>query len=237
MTEAVQLCSWKERGVSKLPFLVVAGIATGAAYGLGFRPWHRRWGATDAEVERKMALDEAVPDPTSVSTRAITIHAPAAAVWPWLVQMGDLPRAGYYSYTWIERMQGLNVENAREILPQYQVLHAGDAIDQRGTMRVLSVEPERHLVLGPPPDGGVDWLDCTWAFGLYPVDATTTRLVTRVRARFDYRGMLAATPVWLWPLWVAIDPGIFIMERKMLKEIKRLAEAEHSKVAASLAAS
>jgi len=50
------------------------------------RARHRisRWGATDEEATRSLAGDEAVPDPGIASTRAIDIHAPAHAVWPWL---------------------------------------------------------------------------------------------------------------------------------------------------------
>ncbi len=29
-----------------------------------------------------------MPYATTVTTRAVTIQAPASAVWPWLVQMG-----------------------------------------------------------------------------------------------------------------------------------------------------
>jgi hypothetical protein len=49
--------------------------------------------------------DEFVPHPELVSTRAITIQAPASAVWPWLVQMGQ-GRGGLYSY---ERLENLGV--------------------------------------------------------------------------------------------------------------------------------
>jgi hypothetical protein len=32
--------------------------------------------------------DELVPQPRLVNTRAITIQAPASAIWPWLVHLG-----------------------------------------------------------------------------------------------------------------------------------------------------
>lgn len=204
--------------------LAVLAVCILAAIGFGrfVRPWYRRWGATDEEVARPMPMDERVANPGAVSTRGITIDAPPEKVWLWLVQMGDKPRAGYYSYTLIERIQGLDVENAHRIMPEYQTLEVGQAIDKGGTMVVLSVEPERHLVLGPltPPP----WLDSTWAFALYPEGEHKTRLVTRVRARYDMRGMLKALPWYTWPFWLFIDPGVFIMERKMLLEIKKHAE-------------
>jgi len=182
----------------------------------------RRWGATTEEASRPMPLDERVTDATLVSTRAVTIDAPPEDVWPWIVQMGDQPRAGYYSYAWIERLQGMRIVGSERILPEYQQLRVGDALDRAGTMVVQHVAAPRALVLGPPPS--VEWLRSTWAFALYPHQGCATRLVTRVRARFSYGAMLRAVPPPLWPMWLLIEPGIFVMERKMLLEIKRLAE-------------
>jgi hypothetical protein len=168
-----------------------------------------------------MLLDELVAKPMLDSTMAISIDASSVHVWPWLVQMGDPPRAGYYSYTWIERWAGMHIENANQILPQFQHLKPGDALDAKGSMTVLAVDEGKELVLGPPP--GVDWLKSTWAFGVYPTE-TGTRLVTRVRARWSWRRMLQSTPPFAWPLYLLIEPGAFLMERKMLLEIKRRAE-------------
>jgi len=36
---------------------------------------------------------------------------------------------------------------------------------------------------------------------------------------------MRSTPVYTWPTWLLLDPGAFIMERKMLRDIKRLAES------------
>ena len=51
------------------------------------------WGATDAEASSALPGDELLEDADGVATRAIEIHAPAAAVWPWLAQIGPSPRA------------------------------------------------------------------------------------------------------------------------------------------------
>src|SRR6266702_3453196 len=61
-----------------------------------YRSWHLRWGATDAEVAATMPGDDLLPRAQFHPTRAITIDAPPAAVWPWLVQVGFV-RAGFYS--------------------------------------------------------------------------------------------------------------------------------------------
>ncbi len=209
----------------KVPAVAMTSLAVGVstvAFFTRVRRWYLRWGATDAEVARPMPLDEHVPDPMLNSTMAITIDAPPDKVWPWLVQMGDPPRAGYYSYTWIERLVGLQIENVDTILPQFQALRVGEALDKGGTMRVLAVEPGRHLVLGPPDS--VDTVTCTWAFGLYPTGQQATRLVTRCRARWSYRRMMKEMPLYTLLPWLLIEPGAFIMERKMLLEIKERAE-------------
>jgi hypothetical protein len=206
---------------------LILGVSVScAAIGCYFRcvrPWHLRWGASDDEVMRLMPLDERISDPTSVSTRAITIQARPDQIWPWLVQMGDAPRAGYYSYAWIERLTGMQIENSKRILPEYQTLQVGDCLDKNKTMTVLGIEPGRDLVLGPPES--VDWLQCTWAFNIFPVDERTSRLVTRVRAKWTYADVMKKTPAATWPMWLLLDPGVFIMERKMLLGIKERAEA------------
>ena len=208
------------RGWLALAIAAWAAAEAAVIYARAIRPWHSRWGATDDEVEGPMPLDERIPEPRVTTTRAVSIAAPPDEVWPWIVQMGDSPRAGYYSYTLIERAQGMDVENADRILPEYQTLEVGDHLDKAGTMEVLGVEPGKHLVLG----GDEDWLDSTWAFAVFPEGDGGTRLVTRLRANISFRGMLRHTPPYTWPFWLLIDPGVFIMERKMLLEIKRRAE-------------
>jgi hypothetical protein len=207
--------------------MALGAAGAGLAFAAIIRPWYLRWGATDDELTGPMPLDERVPSPNLSSTMAITIAAPPDEVWPWLVQVGDPPRAGYYSYTSLERLAGLHIENAGRILPEFQTVEVGQALDRNGTMVVQAVEPGRHLVLGPPES--VDLLQCTWSFALRPAGDGLTRLIARVRARWSYRKMLRTTPPWTWPTWLLIEPGAFIMERKMLREIKRLAEASRDR--------
>jgi hypothetical protein len=131
--------------------------------------------------------------------------------------MGDPPRARYYSYAWIERLMGMEIENSRRILPAFHHLQVGDVLDRAGTMTVLSIEPEHHLVLGPPTTEPVG---ASWAFALYPVDIHHTRLVVRVRGSWSYRWMLRHNPPFNWPFYLLIEPGAFLMQRRMLREIK-----------------
>ena len=62
----------------------------------------RRWGAAREELRAPMAGDDIVAHAQGQTTHAITIHAAAEDVWPWLVQMG-YHRAGWYRYPWVDR--------------------------------------------------------------------------------------------------------------------------------------
>ena len=111
----------------KLILLLVIFSLAGLIDFLLIQPWHIRWGATDAEVERAMPSDDLMKNATYVATRAITINTGIADVWPWLVQIGE-GRGGFYSYDGLERLVGCNISNADRIITEYQHLEAGDEI-------------------------------------------------------------------------------------------------------------
>ena len=76
------------------------------------------------------AGDGLVREPTWQATRAITIHAPGDAVWPWLVQMGyPTHRAGWYIPLWMDRLLfGIRTPSADRIVPELQDLAPGDRV-------------------------------------------------------------------------------------------------------------
>ena len=181
------------------------------------RPWYSKWGATAGEVEMTLPGDEFVPNPVLESTRAITIQAPATAVWPWLVQMGQ-GRGGLYSYERLENLVGCDMHNTDRIIPEYQQLKVGDKVRLVPEGRdpyflVSAVEPGRAIILGGdnPPT--------TWAFILQPIDDNSTRLI--VRWRQDYEPSFGNIIGWR----VFTDPITFVMERKLLQGIKARVEA------------
>jgi hypothetical protein len=180
------------------------------------RSWYSKWGATTAEVEMSLPGDEFVPNPELESTRAITIQAPAPAVWPWLTQMGQ-GRGGLYTYQRLENLVGCDMHNADRVIPEYQDIKVGDKVrlvpegsDLYFTVSVI--EPSMAIVLtgDDPPT--------TWVFYLEPVDNNTTRLIVRWRQGYE------PTPgnFIMWRLFT--DPITFVMERKMLQGIKLRAE-------------
>jgi hypothetical protein len=83
----------------KLLLLIATGVAVDRVL---LRPWYLRWGATDDELRKTWPGDELVEHPGHC-TRAITIHASATSIWPWILQIGQ-DRGGFYSYTWLENL-------------------------------------------------------------------------------------------------------------------------------------
>jgi hypothetical protein len=168
------------------------------------------WGATAEEARKRLPGDELLEDADGVATRAITIDAPASAVWPWIAQMGPSPRGGAYTYDWIENLLGLNMHSADHVLPEFQHPRVGDGFGYGANqMSFRIVEPE-HVLATQSADG--NWV---WTFVLNEQDGKT-RLISRNRFRLprlqDRIGM------------IPMEPGSLVMERKMLRGIRKRAE-------------
>ena len=158
-------------------FVLIGLVLT--AYVIWARPYQLHWGATADEIARPMPGDELDPRPTFLATRAITIDATPAEIWPWLLQMG-YGRAGFYGFDVLENLgspRGLS--SADRILPEFQNFRVGDKVPLSAAAEEVfyAIEPNQYLIwagqTGPYPGG------FTWA--LYPVDETHTRLVSRIR--------------------------------------------------------
>jgi len=194
-----------------------AGLAAGGAalsYPVFFRHWCLTWGARPEEVSRELPGDELLVKADIVATRAITIDAPPADIWPWLVQMGS-GRGGVYTYDWIENLFGLGMHSTDRILPQFQDVKVGDEFElgpNRPKLRVVVLDPERVFTIRFE-DG--NWV---WIFALFAEDGTT-RLVSRNRiATPTASGLTRLFNV------LFMEPGSLVMERKMLLGIKERAE-------------
>ncbi|HYB00814.1 MAG TPA: hypothetical protein VED37_11405 [Ktedonobacteraceae bacterium] len=205
---------------------LAAGTVAAGGYLLVVLPWQRRWGATDEEVLRTLPSDDLIANPDIQWTRAITVKAKAATIWPWLLQIGQ-GRGGYYSYPWLEKLMGLRAEDADQINPAWQNLKAGDVIpaepDDSG-YRVITVEPNRALVLGAQEqDKNIPWSFTllyqafTWAFVLEEVDPESTRLIMRMRAQTRRHPLILLANLF-------VDFGAFFMKRRMLLGLKQQAE-------------
>jgi hypothetical protein len=180
-----------------------------------FRRRHLRWGATEGELEAPMPGDELVADASLTATRAITIHASPAEVWPWLVQVG-FGRAGFYSYDLFDNAAR---PSAGRIIPEYQTPAVGDwvpmarEVTSATAFKIAAFEPARWLL----------WQkgDSTWAWMLRPLPHGRTRLITRLKTRYEWRAPLSALPS-----LVLMEFGDFPMMRKMLRGLKARAEGQ-----------
>jgi hypothetical protein len=168
------------------------------------------WGATDSEASARLPGDELLEHADSVSTRAIEIDAPTAAVWPWLAQMGPAPRGGAYTYDWIENLLGLDMHSTDSVLREFQHPELGDKVGFGSNLMSLD-RVESGRVLAWRSDDG-NWV---WTFVLEPHNGGT-RLISRNRFRLStFAASMGALPM---------EPGSLVMERKMLKGIKQRAE-------------
>ncbi len=197
-----------------------------------FRPWYRKWGATDAEVHRSLPGDDLVPHPKGDYTHAITIRASAADIWPWLVQMGQ-GRGGFYSYELLENLVGSDIHNADRIIPEFQHLEVGDSVRMHPKSGypyvVAAIEPGRALVLQTRVDTQTGktfeltgtmpkrYLNFSWVFFLDELNEGPTRLVSR--SRNDWNRSFKNALV-----FGVFGPISLVMDRKMLLGIKQRAE-------------
>ena len=201
--------------LSALPLFVAAPL---------YRRWHLRWGATDDEVSGPMPGDDLVPSAQFNATRALTIDAPPAAVWPWIVQMGH-GRAGFYSY---DLLDNAGFASADRVLADFQEPRVGDwmpmakRVNETTAHRVAAFEPNEWLLWTKP--------NSTWAWKLKPLDGDRTRLVVRLKQHYDWRSpghaLLAAFLMELG------DPP---MMRRALRGIKQRAERLHAATAGDAA--
>ena len=176
------------------------------------RPWHLRWGAHPEEVAAPMPGDALVPRSHFTATRAVTIGAPPAAVWPWLVQVG-FRRAGFYSY---DLLDNLGRPSADHVITELQNPRVGDLAapmadpPTTATSFVVAEVEEPHVLVWSKPDSSWSWL-------LTPLPDGSTRLVTRLKQRYRLG--------WSLPVTVLLaELGDFAMMRRMLLGLKQRAE-------------
>jgi hypothetical protein len=199
-----------QAGVMKARPLLLFACGAALLYRLRLRRAILAWGATPAEARSVMPGDELLTDASGMSTRAIDVAAPASAVWPWLAQMGPAPRGGAYTYDWIENLLGLDMHSADAILPEFQDPRIGDTISfGSNRLRLERCEP-RQVLAWRSEDG--NWV---WTFVLHE-QGGSTRLISRNRYRLPTRFARVAM--------LPMEPASLVMERKMLRGIKRRAE-------------
>jgi hypothetical protein len=158
-----------------------------------------------------------------VTDRAITIHAPAQDIWPWIVQIG-YHRGGWYTSRWLDRlMWHIDNPSADRIIPEFQQLRVGDVVPDgppgTASFTVAAVETGRALVLLDDAGTHVPDTAFSWAFVLEPLDGRTTRVQVRTRGTYPPSPVLALLSRFV------IGPADFVMvSGQMLRGIKRRSE-------------
>lgn len=176
------------------------------------RPRMIYWGSTVDERLMPMPNTERLKNVRIMDTHAITINAPVERVWAFLVQVGQ-NRGGFYSYRLLENLVGCKMPSVDRIVPELQELKLGDKVflhPKAPPLTVTVLEPNKALAL----EG--------WYLTLQSKGPNETRLVTR---SYDWRDPFGKSKIADLVLsGVFFDFAHFIMERKMLLNIKELAE-------------
>ncbi|MCF8034163.1 MAG: hypothetical protein K9K66_19030 [Desulfarculaceae bacterium] len=171
------------------------------------------WGSSDKELTMPMPGDHRAPFISS--TRAITINAPIARVWEWLIQLGA-DRGGFYSYWFVEHSLGYKYRAQDRVEAQFKDMKVGRVVPTslnepntaiKYSFQVVEVDPGRYFVLN-------NW----GCFLLREINSQQTRLVIRTHGR--------PLATWSERLRYFFEmPLHYIMERRMLMGIKARAEA------------
>jgi len=203
-----------------VPVAVVVALCL-ALYLLVIRPWMLQWGPTRQERHSSLPGDDLAPDARYVTTRAVTIDAPPAAIWPWLVQMGQ-DRAGFYTHNWVERFLRSGIPDVHEVHPEWQRLEVGDLMRTNHDIGgkpmgwpVAEVDVGRSIVVRSRnlPAG-------TYAFVLRPIERDRTRLIVRDRAAWKRTEIAFAALVY--------EPLHAYMETGLIRGLKERAEASRA---------
>lgn len=199
--------------MTALFLITIAIVGIVFTYLFIIRPWHLRWGASKEEINLVLPGDSYVTDPDFNATRGILIHSTPELIWKWIVQIGS-KRAGWYSIDW---MDNAGIKSSEKILPEFQKIEVGQFIpftpDQKNGMWVKEFKEHKYIL----------WVDkdakATWIWYLYPIDETRSRLVTRLRTKYTWKG------IWIM-YYILYDVGDIVMMSKCMKGIKMRAENE-----------
>ena len=204
------------------------------AYVLVVRPRLIRWGATAEEATGRYPGADLVPRGVRSGTMAITIEAPPASVWAWLVQMG-YDRAGWYSW---DHLDNWGRHSAERIHPEWQKISIGDHLsampDASMWWDVAALEPQRFLGLrasvdlrgrpfNPSKRRPSSYSDSLWGFQLKELPGRRTRLIVS--------GYWIVQPRWLQPIAnLFLEPAHWIMQTRQFANLKRRAERDWKQV-------
>ena len=191
------------------------------------RPYFLNWGSN--EELRSLSLSGDVFTAGQSHTRAVLIRAQPEEIWPWLVQMGQ-ERAGFYSHQWLENLFRADMKNVYSIDSRFQKpRQVGDTVWLANRSHYngigYQIVAETTLLRSCVMVSGVDYqrinsgmkASGSWAFYLYPNSDSTTWFIARSSDGEISTGKRILN-------YCTFEVPHFIMEKKMLKTVKRLSE-------------
>jgi proline iminopeptidase len=213
-------------------------VVLALGYFVGVRPRLLRWGTTSEEADATLHGDTLIARAESSATMAVTLRAPPAQVWPWLIQMG-CDRAGWYSW---DRLDNGGRPSAMEIVPAWQELTVGDRLMSTpdgssfftaeivNAPEVLVLRADLGLPRGNPIEPGDSlsrwWIRSSWAFVLNATNDGATRLVVRTRS--------IGNPAWAVRLANVLvgEPAHTIMQLRQFEGLRRRATLSRTDISA-----
>jgi hypothetical protein len=187
----------------------------------------RSWGTTEKEREGRFPIDDLIEPGGQVLFRGITIRQPCDRVWSWLGQLRLAP----YSYDWLDN--GFRRSPRRLVgLPPMTV---GDdfmvwlniaEVDPGKTLTALcrsyaELKPRRRWFQRMVQKPGFLLFNLEWvglSYRLVPVAPGETRLLVKLRWKCRDNFLRRLTCLWF-------EIADFIMMRKQLRTLKKLAES------------
>jgi len=199
------------------------------------RRYYRNWGTTKQECQMFLDGDDLIFGPVLRSTEAVSIDGPPAAVWRWLVQMGQ-DRGGLYTFEKLEKFAGLRYANADRVHPEWQHLAPGDTIRlvPKGWMglregfvlQVVDVDDQHSIVLRAA--AGREWKrewDVVWSFHIIPHWNDRCRLLIRIRTPWRRPGQALFTEL-AGPATALVTRGVLLgIKRRVQQQVQAEASA------------
>ena len=195
-------------------------------YHFAIRSWMLDWGAPKKIQELNLSGDYLTNK--KWHTRAVLIRATPEKIWPWLIQLGQ-DRGGFYSYAWLENIFFADMRNVYEIQSRFQQPRMpGDTIwlankrnyNGKGFQIVAEIIPNKSFVMVGGDDfnriKGGNKAIASWNIYLYAEDPGSTWLIARSSGD-ETIGKRVLN-------YFTFEIPHFIMEQKMLRTIKNLAE-------------
>lgn len=216
-------------------YFIIAGLVCFHILSPWLRPFRIAWGVTRKDTQRAMPGDSLVPKPLWKYTRGIKIKTEPDKVWPWLLMLG-WSRGGFYTHARFLNLFGYKYKNRYELIPDFLDVREGDKMwvhHQWPPFVIQDIQTHRHLVMHVKVDLN-EFLPRRKKVNMEVTVAISWQLMIEklpnkccklfVRGRFFH-----------WPathklaqkmFGLSLEPKLFVFERAMIKEIKRLAEGK-----------